>query len=56
MDPTEADSFLLKYRTDIQAKDDYPNFLKNSRIAEMYVAVGNLVQSLDYFEQAVVSV
>lgn len=55
MDPTEADSFLNKFKAEIYGKEDYPNFLKNSRIAEMYVGMGRLVQSLDFFENAVVS-
>jgi hypothetical protein len=55
MDSAEADSFLNKFKTEIYGKEDYPSFLKNSRIAEMHVGMGKLVQSLDYFENAVVS-
>jgi hypothetical protein len=55
MDPAEADSFLTKFKTDIYAKEHYPSFLKSSRIAEMYVGMGQLVQSLDFFENALVS-
>jgi len=53
MDPSEADSFLLKFKTDIYARDDCPNFVKNSRVAEMYAGMGRLVQSLEFFEAAV---
>lgn len=54
MDPSEVDSFLLKFKTDIYKRDDYPNFVKNSRIAEMYAGMGRLVQSLEFFEAAAV--
>lgn len=55
MDPAEAEAYLSKFKADIRGKDDFPDFLKNSRIAEMYVGMGMLVQSLDFFEAASVS-
>jgi hypothetical protein len=54
MDQAETDSFLLKFKTDIYSKDEYPGFVKNSRIAEMYVGMGRLVQALEFFENSMV--
>lgn len=53
MNPSETDSFLSNFKTEINGKD-CPAFLKNSRIAEMYVGMGRVVQALDFFENAVV--
>ena len=52
---TDIETYLNKYKADIYGKEDYPSFLMNSRIAEMYVGMGKYVQSLEFFENALVS-
>lgn len=52
LNPLEADSYLEDFKAKVFSEDD-PSFLQNSRVAEMYMAVGKVIQSLEFFEAAV---
>ena len=54
MEESEADAYFETFKRKILNQNDYPNFLKNSRIAEMCVALGRPVVAVSYFEEAVV--
>lgn len=55
LEQNDEEEYLLNFKKKIESNVNIPSHLKAVRIAETYISLGRHSQSLEYFEQALVT-